>query len=240
MFERFTDRARRVIVLAQQEARLLGHGYIGTEHLLLGLLADGGGTAAQALGTLGVTLDAAREQVREIIGEGQQPQPQQGHIPFTPPAKKVLELSLREALSLGDDHIGTEHLLLGLVAEADGLGAQIVARLGASQRAVREKVIELCGTEPDPAAAEIGPWPRGASVRGVALSEVRDLLASIDRRLSAIERHLGIAAAPDEPEDPQAAAPDEPAAPEGDAPDEPATPQGGAPDEPEDPQAAAE
>src|SRR6516164_10467572 len=182
MFERFTDRARRVIVLAQQEA---------------GLLADGGGTAAQALESLGVTHDAAREQVREMIGEGRRPQTQPGHIPFTPPAKKVLELSLREALNLGDDHIGTEHLLLGLLAEADGVGAQVVARLGASRRAVHDKVIELIGSEPDRAAAEIGPWPPGARVRGVALSEVRGLLASIDRRLSAIERHLGIATAPD-------------------------------------------
>ena len=227
MFERFTDRARRVIVMAQQEARLLSHSYIGTEHLLLGLLADGGGTAAQALESLGVTLEAAREQVREIVGEGQQTLT--GHIPFTPRAKKVLELSLREALNLGDDHIGTEHQLLGLIAEADGVGAQIVARLGASRRAVHDKVIELIGSEPDPAAAEIGPRPRGARVRGVALSEVRGLLASIDRRLSAIERHLGIATAPDEPAASQAAAPDKPA-----------DPPAGAADEPEDPQAAAE
>src|SRR5215468_9169548 len=204
MFERFTDRARRVVVLAQQEARLLGHDYIGTEHLLLGLLADGEGTAARALESLGVTLDAAREQVREIIGEGEQPQ--QGHIPFTPRAKKVLELSLREALNLGDDHIGTEHLLLGLLAEADDVGAQIVARLGASRRAVRDKVIELTGAVPDPAALEMRSWTRSARIRGVPLSEVRELLASVDRRLSAIERHLGIAAVADEPEDPRAAA----------------------------------
>ena len=204
MFERFTDRARRVVVLAQQEARLLGHDYIGTEHLLLGLLADGEGTAARALESLGVTLDAAREQVREIIGEGKGPQ--QGHIPFTPRAKKVLELSLREALNLGDDHIGTEHLLLGLLAEADDVGAQIVARLGASRRAVRDKVIELTGAVPDPAALEMRSWTRSARIRGVPLSEVRELLASVDRRLSAIERHLGIAAVADEPEDPRAAA----------------------------------
>ena len=210
MFERFTDRARRVIVLAQQEARLLGHGYIGTEHLLLGLLADGGGTAAQALESLGVTLDAAREQVREMVGEGQRPQTQPGHIPFTPPAKKVLELSLREAQNLGDDHIGTEHLLLGLVAEADDVGAQIVARLGASPRAIRDKVIELTGVVPDPAALEMRSWTRGGRIRGVPLSDVRELLASVDRRLSAIERHLGIAAAPDEPEGPRAAGPDKP------------------------------
>jgi len=208
MFERFTDRARRVIVMAQQEARLLSHSYIGTEHLLLGLLADGGGTAAQALESLGVTLEAAREQVREMVGEGQQPQ--QGHIPFTPRAKRVLELSLREALNLGDDHIGTEHLLLGLLAEADDVGAQIVARLGASPRAVREKVIELTGAVPDPAALEMRSWTRSARIRGVPLSDVRELLASVDRRLSAIERHLGIAAAPDEPEDPRAAGPDKP------------------------------
>src|SRR5215472_6431872 len=184
MFERFTDRARRVVVLAQQEARMLSHNYIGTEHLLLGLLHDGGGTAASALESLGVTLDAAREQVREIIGEGEQPQ--QGHIPFTPRAKKVLELSLREALSLGDDHIGTEHLLLGLLEEADGAGAQVVARLGASRRAVRDKVIELTGAAPDPAALEAGSWARSARIRGVTLGEVHDLLASVDRRLSAI------------------------------------------------------
>ena len=227
MFERFTDRARRVIVLAQQEARLLGHGYIGTEHLLLGLLADGGGTAAQALESLGVTLEAAREQVREMVGEGQQPQ--QGHIPFTPRAKRVLELSLREALNLGDDHIGTEHLLLGLLAEADDVGAQIVARLGASPRAIRDKVIELTGVVPDPAALEMRSWTRSARIRGVPLSDVRELLASVDRRLSAIERHLGIAAAPDEPEDPRAAVPDEPV-----------EPRAAAPDKPEDPPAAAE
>ena len=208
MFERFTDRARRVIVLAQQEARLLSHNYIGTEHLLLGLLADGGGTAARALESLGVTLDAARDQVREIVGEGQQTLT--GHIPFTPRAKKVLELSLREALNLGDDHIGTEHLLLGLLAEADGVGAQVVARLGASRRAVRDKVIELTGAVPDPAALEMGSWTRSARIRVDALTEVRQLLASVERRLSAIERHLGIAAAPDEPEGPRAAGPDKP------------------------------
>jgi len=227
MFERFTDRARRVVVLAQEEARLLSHNYIGTEHLLLGLLhTDHGGIAARALESLGVTLDAARDQVREIIGEGQQSQ--QGHIPFTPRAKKVLELSLREALNLGDDHIGTEHLLLGLLAEADDVGAQIVARLGASPRAVREKVIELTGAVPDPAALEMRSWTRSARIRGVPLSDVRELLASVDRRLSAIERHLGIAAAPDEPEDPRAAAPDEPK-----------DPRAAALDEPEDPPAAA-
>jgi ATP-dependent Clp protease ATP-binding subunit ClpA len=238
MFERFTDRARRVVVLAQQEAQLLNHSYIGTEHLLLGLLADGGGIAAQALESLGVTLEAAQQQVREIIGEGEQPQ--QGHIPFTPRAKKVLELSLREALNLGDDHIGTEHLLLGLLEEADGVGAQVVARLGASRRAVRDKVIELTGAVPDPAALEAGSWTRSVRIRADALNEVRELLASVDRRLSAIERHLGIAAAAGEPADPQTAVPDELQDPEAAAPDEPQDPPAAAPNEPEDPQATAE
>src|SRR5579863_6195451 len=115
MFERFTDRARQVVVLAQEEARALGHGYIGTEHILLGLLSEREGIAAQALAALEITLDAARLQVAEIIGEGTgQPS---GNIPFTPRAKKVLELSLREAQRLGDGYIGTEHILLGLARE---------------------------------------------------------------------------------------------------------------------------
>jgi len=115
MFERFTDRARRVVVLAQEEARLLNHNYIGTEHLLLGLIREGDGVAAEALESLGISLDAVRQQVEEIIGQGQQAP--SGHIPFTPRAKKVLELSLREATQLGQDHIGAEHILLGLVRE---------------------------------------------------------------------------------------------------------------------------
>jgi ATP-dependent Clp protease ATP-binding subunit ClpC len=115
MFERFTDRARRVVVLAQDEARLLNHNYIGTEHILLGLIHENEGVGAKALEALGVTLDAVREQVRDIIGEGNQTP--SGHIPFTPRAKKVLELSLREALQLGHNYIGTEHILLGLIHE---------------------------------------------------------------------------------------------------------------------------
>src|SRR5215469_3006157 len=127
MFERFTDRARRVVVLAQEESHLLSHNYIGTEHLLLGLLAEQDGIAARALESLNVTLDAAREQVEEIIGPGEQTP--QGHIPFTPRAKKILELSLREALIMRSEVIDTEHLLLGLIDEGDGVGAQILERL---------------------------------------------------------------------------------------------------------------
>jgi len=218
MFERFSDRARRAVVRAQEEARLLNHDYIGTEHMLLGLLAERGSAAARALDSLNVTLEAAREQVREIVGEGSQEQGQRGHIPFTPRAKKVLELSLREALNLRSEIIGTEHLLLGLIDEGDGVGAQILDRLGAPAETVRERVVELAKTEPDPetepAGGSAGPAPATLQARSVrlrmeSLSEVRDLLKSIDRRLSAIELHLGIASAAADPppgEDPPAAA----------------------------------
>src|ERR1700722_14956299 len=122
MFERFTDRARRVVVLAQEEARMLNHNYIGTEHLLLGLIHEGQGVAARALGSLGVSLEAVRAQGEQIIGQGQEAP--SGHIPFPPRAKKVLELSLRESRQLGHDYIGTEHLLLGLLREGEGVAAQ--------------------------------------------------------------------------------------------------------------------
>ena len=141
MFERFTDRARRVVVLAQEEARLLNHNYIGTEHLLLGLIREGEGVAAKALESLGISLDAVRQQVEEIIGQGQQAP--SGHIPFTPRAKKVLELALREATQLGHAHIGTEHLLLGLIREGDGVAAQVLVKLGADLNRVRQQVIQL-------------------------------------------------------------------------------------------------
>ncbi len=141
MFERFTDRARRVIVLAQEEATILNHNYIGTEHILLGLIHDGEGVAAKALESLGVSLAAARRLVDEIIGEGESPA--RGHIPFTPRAKKVLELSLRESLELGHNYIGTEHILLGLIREGTGVGAQVLTRLGATLESVRDEVTGL-------------------------------------------------------------------------------------------------
>src|SRR5215470_19230590 len=148
MFERFTDQARRVVVQAQEEARMLGHDYIGTEHILLGLLGEHEGPAAQALSSLGVSLDldAAREQVVEIAGAGTGQQG--GHIPFTPRTKKVLELSLREAQRLGDDHIGTEHILLGLVRDSEGVGAQILVRLGANLDRVTEQVLATVKASP--------------------------------------------------------------------------------------------
>ena len=141
MFERFTDRARRVVVLAQEEARLLNHNYIGTEHILLGLIHEGEGVAAKALESLGISLEAVRAQVEEIIGHGGQAP--SGHIPFTPRAKKVLELSLREALQLGHNYIGTEHILLGLIREGEGVAAQVLVKLGADLSRVRQQVIQL-------------------------------------------------------------------------------------------------
>lgn len=141
MFERFTDRARRVIVLAQEEARSLKHNYLGTEHILLGLIKEGEGVAAKALESLDINFDAVREQVVEIIGEGQD-QPS-GHIPFTPRAKKVLEYAMREGLQLGHSYIGTEHLLLGLCREQEGVAAQVLAKLGADVNKVRGQVTNL-------------------------------------------------------------------------------------------------
>ena len=156
MFERFTDRARRVVVLAQEEARMLNHNYIGTEHILLGLIHEGEGVAAKALESLGISLEGVRAQVEEIIGQGQQAP--SGHIPFTPRAKKVLELSLREALQLGHNYIGTEHILLGLIREGEGVAAQVLVKLGADLNRVRQQVIQLLsGYQGKEAVTQGGP-----------------------------------------------------------------------------------
>ncbi|MEY4647720.1 MAG: hypothetical protein RL009_136 [Actinomycetota bacterium] len=154
MFEKFTDKARRVVVLAQEEAKMLNHNYIGTEHLLLGLIHEGEGVAAKSLEALGISLDAVREQVQEIIGQGQQAPT--GHIPFTPRAKKVLELSLREALQLGHSYIGTEHLLLGLIREGEGVAAQVLTKLGADTNRVRQQVIQLLSGFQGKEAVQVG------------------------------------------------------------------------------------
>ncbi|MGV1034410.1 MAG: ATP-dependent Clp protease ATP-binding subunit [Microbacteriaceae bacterium] len=154
MFERFTDRARRVVVLAQEEAKMLNHNYIGTEHILLGLIHEGEGVAAKALESLDISLDSVREQVQDIIGQGQQ-QPT-GHIPFTPRAKKVLELSLREALQLGHNYIGTEHILLGLIREGEGVAAQVLVKLGADLGKVRQQVIQLLSGYQGKEPAQVG------------------------------------------------------------------------------------
>jgi len=167
VFERFTDRARRSVVFAQEEARLLNHNYIGTEHILLGLLRGEEGVAATALKTLGVSLEATRLRVEEIIGEGREMPP--GHIPFTPRAKKVLELSLREALQLGHNYIGTEHILLGLIREDEGVAAQVLKELGADLDRVRQTVIQLLSGY---AAGSEGPSVEGEAEMAELTSEV--------------------------------------------------------------------
>ena len=162
MFERFTDRARRVVVLAQDEARELNHNYIGTEHILLGLISEGDGVAAKALESMGISLDAVRSEVVDIIGRGSQPP--SGHVPFTPRAKKVLEYSLREALQLGHKYIGTEHLLLGLIREGEGVAAQVLVKLGADLPRVRQQVIQLLsGFQGDESAGSPEQRPVGAT-----------------------------------------------------------------------------
>jgi ATP-dependent Clp protease ATP-binding subunit ClpA len=187
MFERFTDRARRVIVLAQEEARLLNHDYIGTEHLLLGLIHEGEGVAALALESLGIRLEAVRSQVEEIIGQGQSAPT--GHIPFTPRAKKVLELSLRESQQLGHNYIGTEHILLGLVREGEGVAAQVLVKLGADLPRVRQQVIQLLsgyvgGKE---AGVKEAAEQAGARTRLVRMT-VPDDLRELEEQLAQVRR----------------------------------------------------
>jgi ATP-dependent Clp protease ATP-binding subunit ClpC len=173
MFERFTDRARRVVVLAQNEARDLGHNYIGTEHILLALIDEGEGVAAKVLEAQGIDQDATRQRVEEIIGRGQGAS--EGHIPFTPRAKKVLELSLREALQLGHNYIGTEHILLGVLSEGEGVGAQVLVGFGADLDGIREQVFQILdGRQPE------GPAP----------ADLRAELAVVAARLAVIERKL--------------------------------------------------
>jgi ATP-dependent Clp protease ATP-binding subunit ClpC len=181
MFERFTDRARRVVVVAQNEARSLDHDYIGTEHILLALMEEGSGVGAKALEAMQITMDAVREKVEEITGRGQVP-PRKGHIPFTPAAEKVLEFSLREALQLGHHYIGTEHILLGLVRQGDGVAAQVLVSLGADLNRTRQQVIQiLSGRQQEE------PTP-------VIVADLRDRLASVAARLAVIERRLRDAA----------------------------------------------
>ena len=169
MFERFTDRARRVVVLAQEEARMLNHNYIGTEHILLGLIHEGEGVAAKALEALNISLEAVRSQVEEIIGQGQQAP--SGHIPFTPRAKKVLELSLREALQLGHNYIGTEHILLGLIREGEGVAAQVLVKLGADLNRVRQQVIQLLSGYQGKEAATSGAPAEGTPATSLVLDQ---------------------------------------------------------------------
>jgi ATP-dependent Clp protease ATP-binding subunit ClpA len=259
MFERFTERSRRVVVLAQEEARMLDHNYIGTEHILLGLIHEGDGVASRAIESTGLTLNGARAEVETMIGRGSNAP--SGHIPFTPRAKKVLELALREALALRKSYIGPEHILLGLIREADGVGAQILARLAAPLPALREKVLVLAAAEPtestDPEQDEpmVAEWPyagpRGpgsgflprprafVDVRTQVITEFRETLASLgetltslDRRLAEIEHRLGIAAEEPAEEEPAEEEPaEEEPAEEEPAEEEPADPAEEAPEE---------
>jgi ATP-dependent Clp protease ATP-binding subunit ClpC len=177
MFERFTDRARRVVVLAQEEARMLNHNYIGTEHILLGLIHEGEGVAAKALESLGIALEGVRQQVEEIIGQGQHAP--SGHIPFTPRAKKVLELSLREALQLGHNYIGTEHILLGLIREGEGVAAQVLVKLGADLNRVRQQVLQLLSGYQGKPETEPGARGEGTPSSSLVLDQFgRNLTAS--------------------------------------------------------------
>ncbi len=199
MFERFTDRAQQVVVLAQEEARLLNHNYVGTEHILLGLVHDGDGVAAKALASLSISLEAVRAQVVEVVGQGETPPPE-GHIPFTPRAKKVFELSLREALQLGHDYIGTEHLLLGLVREGQGVAAQVLVSMGANLKPLRDQVVRLLKGNSGPEAPtgdfDSATWPS-------ALGEERWLTAQrtmSGRSREVLERALGEALAAPAPE----------------------------------------
>ena len=189
MFERFTDGSRRVVVLAQDEARVLNHNYIGTEHILLGLIHEGGGVAARTLESLGISLDAVRQQVEEIIGRGQQAP--SGHIPFTTRAKKVLELSLRESLQLGHDYIGTEHILLGLLREGDGVAAQVLVRLGADLNRVRQQVIQLLHGYQGQDVESAGPRP-GERARARLPDDALARFDALDRRLTALERWVSM------------------------------------------------
>ena len=199
MFERFTDRGRRVVVLAQEEARMLDHNYLGTEHLLLGLLRESGGVAAKALQSLGIGLEAVRHQVMEIIGEGHQAP--SGHIPFTPRVKKVLELSLREAQLLGHDYVSTGHLLLGLLREGDGVAVQVLVRLDANLNLVRQQVIGLLHGSGQQETDEGLGHGRRPSIRvydAAALAQIDALTSELGRanaeldRLRAVLREHGI------------------------------------------------
>jgi Clp amino terminal domain, pathogenicity island component len=193
MFERFTNRARRAVVLAQEEARLLNHNYIGTEHLLLGLIHEGEGVAAKALEALDVSLETVRREVEEIIGQGQSAPT--GHIPFTPRAKKVLELSLREAKQLRCNYIGTEHILLGLVREGEGVAAQVLVKLGADLPRVRQQVTQLlsgyAGGEEGAEAVEENLEAEIVAAIDSVFAENRDLRAEV-RRLRELLRIHGI------------------------------------------------
>jgi len=200
MFGRFTDEARRVLALAQEEARTLNHSRIGTEHLLLGLVQEREGTAAEALESLGISLDAVRQQVEKITGLVRDV-PAASHNQYTLRAKQALDLSLREALQLGHHHIGTEHILLGLLREGEGPAAQVLAELGADLTQVRQQVLRLVDDpagKQEPQAAQAAPHPGQASAgqrtdspESRMLAEILNRIEAMDSRLSAVEQQMG-------------------------------------------------
>ena len=183
MFERFTDRARRVVDLARHEARTLGHDHIGTEHILLGLIEEGRGVGTTALTSMGINLDEMRQAVQDSIGRGAQPPRESEHIPFSPQAKKALELSLREANQLGHNYIGTEHILLGVIREGGG-AAQLLAGAGVDHDRARRQVIELLHGRREAGSATAPPPAAPAA------DELMGRLTSIATRLTAIEQRL--------------------------------------------------
>ena len=186
MFERFTDRARRVIVLAQEEAGMLGHSYLGTEHLLLGILREGENAAAKALVSLGISLDAMRQAIEDTVGRGAEPTAAPGHVPFTPRAKKVIELSLRESLQLGVNYIGPEHILLALLREGDGVAPQVLVAAGVDLNRARQQVIVL-GQVPH---EENIPAGSAGAFAPAAVGDLVARLTSFAARLDAIEQRL--------------------------------------------------
>jgi ATP-dependent Clp protease ATP-binding subunit ClpC len=188
MFERFTDRSQRVVVLAQEEARTLNHEYVGTEHILLGLIREGGGVAAQALESLGISEEAARRRVEEIVGRGQA-DPARRDLPFTPRGKKVLQLSLREAMALGHGYVGTEHILLGLIREDEGVATRVLDGLGVDPNRIRQQVIRLVSARQvrgKPGTGRAGGWGKRKQ-----LAELRHQLAVVSWRLSVLEQRVG-------------------------------------------------
>ena len=192
MFERFTDQARQAVVRAQEEARGFDHNYIGTEHLLVGLWCEEPGVAARTLESAGITVDAVRGKVETLVGRGQEPPA--AHIPFTPQAKKCLELALREAIKLGHNHISTGHLLLGVISQQDSVAVQVLGELDANLERLRTRAIAEIEAQPEGLGySSPPPRPRPRPPRAPLSRAVQGLLEQIDDRLSAIEQHLGIA-----------------------------------------------
>jgi ATP-dependent Clp protease ATP-binding subunit ClpC len=205
VFERFTDRARRVVVLAQDEARLLSHHHIGTEHLFLGVLSEGEGLGAQALRAFDIDLEDVRGRVRKAVPP--RSTPPGGHIPFTPQAKKVLELSLREALTLGHNYIGTEHILLGLIREGQGLAAQIITEKGHDLEDVRLEVVKVLKSHRGKSPEAMPSAPGEFTFRTAPLA---DKLERVQETLDRIERRLDAMGVPADPAPPAPATPDVP------------------------------